>query len=164
MKSVYNKTKVKSWIKKAHKQRLLVYGHGYITDKRVILLDEPHMRPTISEVFGTLTPECRYTAEQFQRLINLPDKPIEVIDSHLELVLDPKRRLRILYDPKTGKELAIDCVYFGLFDNPEVHGFYTNDRMTQLWITYNNEVVGVVALYRLQDQLLHVSFKAANAE
>ena len=164
MKSVYNKTKVKSWIKKAHKQHLLVYGHGYITDGYVILLDEPHMRPTILEVFHTLTPECRYTAEQFQRLINLPDKPIEVIDSQLELVLNPKRRLRIFYDPKTGKELAIDCVYFNLFDNPEFYGFYVNDRMTQLWITYDNKVVGVVALYRLQDQLSHVSFKTANEE
>ena len=164
MKSVYNKTKVKSWIKKAHKHHSLVYGHGYITDGCVILLDEPHMHPTILEVYGTLTPECRYTAEQFQRLIDLPDKPIEVIDSHLEFVPDPKRRLRILYDPKTGKELAIDCVYFDLFDNPEVHGFYTNDMMTQLWITYNNEVVGVVAPCRLKGQLSHVSFKAANAE
>ena len=164
MKSVYNKTKVKSWIKKAHKQHLLVYGHGYITDGYVILLDEPHMHPTILEVFGTLTPECRYTAEQFQRLINLPDKPIEVIDSQLELVLNPKHRLRIFYDPKTGKELAIDCVYFNLFDNPEFYGFYVNDRMTQLWITYDNKVVGVVALYRLQDQLSHVSFKATNEE
>ena len=164
MKSVYNKTKVKSWIKKAHKQHLLVYGHGYIADGYVILLDEPHMRPTILEVFHTLTPECRYTAEQFQRLINLPDKPIEVIDSQLELVLNPKHRLRIFYDPKTGKELAIDCVYFNLFDNPEFYGFYANDRMTQLWITYNNEVVGVVTLYRLQDQLSHVSFKTANEE
>ena len=164
MKSVYNKTKVKSWIKKAHKQHLLVYGHGYITDGYVILLDEPHMRPTVLEVFGTLTPECRYTAEQFQRLINLPDKPIEVIDSQLELVLNPKHRLRIFYDPKTGKELAIDCVYFNLFDNPEFYGFYVNDRMTQLWITYDNKVVGVVALYRLQDQLSHVSFKATNEE
>jgi len=164
MTSVYNKTKVKSWIKKAHKQHLLVYGHGYITDGYVILLDEPHMHPTILEVFGTLTPECRYTAEQFQRLINLPDKPIEVIDSQLELVLNPKHRLRIFYDPKTGKELAIDCVYFNLFDNPEFYGFYVNDRMTQLWITYDNKVVGVVALYRLQDQLSHVSFKATNEE
>jgi len=164
MKSVYNKTKVKSWIKKAHKQHLLVYGHGYITDGYVILLDEPHMHPTILEVFGTLTPECRYTAEQFQRLINLPDKPIEVIDSQLELVLNPKRRLRIFYDPKTGKELTIDCVYFNLFDNPEFYGFYVNDRMTRLWITYDNKVVGVVALYRLQDQLSHVSFKATNEE
>ena len=164
MKSVYNKTKVKSWIKKAHKQHLLVYGHGYITDGYVILLDEPHMRPTILEVFHTLTPECRYTAEQFQRLINLPDKPIEVIDSQLELVLNPKRRLRIFYDPKTGKELTIDCVYFNLFDNPEFYGFYVNDRMTRLWITYDNKVVGVVALYRLQDQLSHVSFKATNEE
>lgn len=164
MKSVYNKTKVKSWIKKAHKHHSFGYGHGYITDERVMLVDEPHMHPTILEVFGTLTPECRYTAEQFQRLIDLPDKSIEVIDSHLELVLDPKRRLHIFYDPKTGKELTIDCVYFDLFDNPEVHGFYTNDRMTRLWITYNNEVVGVVAPYRLQDQLSHVSFKAVNAE
>lgn len=164
MKSVYNKTKVKSWIKKAYKQQLLVYGHGYITDTYVILMDEPHMHPTILEVFGTLTPECRFTAEQFQRLINLPEKPIEVIDSKLELVLDPKRRLRIFYDPKTGKEFTIDCVYFNLFDDPDLCGFYVNDRMTQLWVTYNNEVVGVVALYRLQDQLSHVSFKAANAE
>jgi hypothetical protein len=164
MATVYNKTKVKAWIKKAYKQHLLVYGHGYITDGYVMLVDEPYMHPTILEVYGTLTPECRYTAEQFQRLINLPDKSIEVIDSHLELVLDPKHRLRIFYDPKTGKEFTIDCVYFELFDNPEVYGFYVNDRMTQLWITYNNEVVGVVALYRLKDQLLHVSFKAANAE
>ena len=163
MKSVYNKTKVKAWIKKAHKKHLLVYGHGYITDTYVMLLDEPHMHPTILEVFGTLTPECRYTAEQFQRLINLPDKPIEVIDSQLELVLNPKRRLRIFYDPKTGKELTIDCVYFNLF-NPEFYRFYVNDKMTLLWITYENKVVGVVAPYRLQDQLSHVSFKAANEE
>ena len=162
--TVYNKTNVKSWIKKAYKQHLLVYGHGYITDGYVMLVDEPHMHPTILEVFGTLTPECRFTAEQFQRLINLPDKPIEVIDSKLELVLDPKRRLRIFYDPKTGKELTIDAVYFNLLDDPEVHRFYTNDKMTQLWITYNNKVVGVFAPYRLKDQLSHVSFKAANAE
>ena len=159
MTTVYNKTKVKSWIKQAHKQHLLIYGHGYITDGYVMLVDEPYMHPTILEVYGTLTPECRYTAEQFQRLIDLPNQPIEVIDSHLELVLDPKHRLRIFYDPKTGKELTIDCVYFELFDNPEFYGFYVNDRMTQLWITYNNKVVGVVALYRLQDQLSHVSFK-----
>jgi hypothetical protein len=159
MKSVYNKTKVKSWIKKAYKHHLLVYGHGYITDGYVLLVDEPHMHPTILDVFGTLTPECKYSADRFQKSINLPDKPIEVIDSHLELVLDPKCRLRIFYDPKTGKELTIDCVYFELFDNPEFYGFYVNDRMTQLWITYNNEVVGVVALYRLKDQLSHVTFK-----
>ncbi len=164
MTTVYNKTKVKSWIKKAHKHHSLVYGHGYITDGYILLVDEPHMHPTILEVYGTLTPECRYTAEQFQRLVDLPDKSIEVTDSQLELVLDPKRRLRIFYDPKTGKELTIDCVYFELFDNPEFYGFHANDRMTQLWITYNNEVVGVVAPYRLQDQLSHVSFKAANAE
>ena len=163
MTTVYNKTKVKSWIKKAHKHHSLVYGHGYITDGYVLLVDEPHMHPTILEVYGTLTPECRYTAEQFQRLIDLPDKPIEVIDSHLELVLDPKRRLRIFYDPKTGKELTIDCVYFDLFDNPEVHRFYTNDEMAMLWITCDNEVVGVFAPYRLRDQLSHVNFKAANA-
>ncbi len=163
MTSVYNKTKVKSWIKKAPKKHLLVYGHGCITDTYVMLLDEPHMHPTILEVFGTQTPECRYTAEQFQRLINLPDKPIEVIDSQLELVLNPKRRLRIFYDPKTGKEFTIDCVYFNLF-NPEFYRFYVNDNMTLLWITYENKVVGVVAAYRLQDQLSHVSFKTANEE
>lgn len=164
MKSVYNKTKVKSWIKKAHKQRLLVYGHGYITDGYVMLVDEPHMHPAILEVCGTLTPECKYTAEQFEKMAKLPNTAIEVIDSRLELVLDPKHRLRIFYDPKTGKELTINCVYFDLFNNPEVYGFYTNDRMTQLWIIYNHEVIGVVAPYRLQDQLSHVSFKAANEE
>ena len=164
MKTVYNKTKVKSWIKKAHKHHSLAYGYGYITDGYVILIDEPHMHPTILEVYGTLTPECRYTADQFQRLIDLPDKPIKLIDSQLELILDPKRRLRILYDPKTGKEFTIDCVYFNLLANPEVHRFYTNDRMTQLWIICGNEVVGVVAPYRLQGQLSHVSFKATNAE
>ena len=164
MKSVYNKTKVKSWIKKAHKQRLLVYGHGYITDGYVMLVDEPHMHLAILKVCGTLTPECKYTAEQFEKMAKLPNTAIEVIDSRLELVLDPKHRLRIFYDPKTGKELTINCVYFDLFNNPEVYGFYTNDRMTQLWIIYNHEVIGVVAPYRLQDQLSHVSFKAANEE
>jgi len=163
MKSVYNKTKVKAWIKKAHKYHWLSYGHGYITDGYAILVDESHMHPTILEVFGTLTPECRYTAEQFQRLMDLPDKPIEVIDSQLELVLDPKLRLRIFYDPKTGKKITIDCVFFDLLNNPEAHRFYTNDEMIKLWITCDNWVVGVFAPYRLRDQLSHVSFKAANA-
>ncbi len=149
MKSVYNKTKVKSWIKKAHKHHSFGYGHGYITDGYVMLVDEPHMHPTILEVFGTLIPECRYTAEQFERMWKLPNTAIEVIDSRLEFVLEPKRRLRIFYDPKTGEKLAVDSVYFDLFDNPEVYRFYTNDRMTQLWVTDNNEVVGVVAPYRL---------------
>jgi len=164
MQVVYNKTKVKSWIKKAHKHHSFGYGHGYITDGYVILVDEPHMHPTILEVFGTVTPECRYTADQFQRLIDLPDKPIKVIDSQLELVLDSKRRLRIFFDPKTGKELTIDCVYFDLLDNPRAHRYYTNDEMTKLWIICDNEVVGVFAPYRLRDQLSHVSFKAVNAE
>jgi len=163
MKSVYNKTKVKAWIKKAHKYHWLSYGHGYITDEHVALVDESHMHPTILEVFGTLTPTCKYSADQFQKLINLPDKPIEVIDSQLELVLDPKLRLRILYDPKTGKELTIDCVYFDLLNNPKAHRFYTNDEMIKLWITCDNWVVGVFAPYRLRDQLSHVSFKVANA-
>ncbi len=162
MKSVYNKTKVKAWIKKAHKHHLFGYGHGCITDGNVILVEEPHMHPTILEVFGTLTPECRYTAEQFQRLMDLPDKPIEVIDSHLELVLDTKRCLRILYDPETGKKLTIDCVYFDLLNNPKAHRFYINEEMTGLWITRDNWVVGVFAPYRLRDRLSHVSFKAAN--
>ena len=163
MKSVYNKTKVKAWIKKAHKHDLLSYGHGYITDEHVALVDESHMHPTILDVFGTLTPTCKRSADQFQRLINLPDKPIEVIDSQLELVLDPKLRLRIFYDPKTGKKITIDCVFFDLLNNPEAHRFYTNDEMIKLWITCDNWVVGVFAPYRLRDQLSHVSFKAANA-
>jgi len=118
------------------------------------------MHPTILEVFGKLTPECRYTADQFQKLIDLPDKPIKVIDSQLELVLDSKRRLRIFFDPKTGKELAIDCVYFDLLDNPRIHKFCTNNEMTMLWIMYDDDVVGVIAPVRLQDQLSHISFKA----
>lgn len=32
MKTVFNKTKVKSWIKKTHKRPRFVCGYGYITD------------------------------------------------------------------------------------------------------------------------------------
>lgn len=163
MKTVYNKAKVRSWIKKAYKHHSFSYGHGYITDGYVILVDEPHMHPTILEVFGTLTPECKYSAEQFQRLMSLPDNPIEVVDSQLEFILKPKHRLRIFYDPKTGKELTVNCVYFDLLDNPEAHEYYTNESMSMLWVICGNEVVGVIAPYRLEDQLSHVSFKAAVA-
>lgn len=162
MRPMFNKTKVKTWIKKAQKSSLFAYGHGYITDGYAMLVDEPHMHPTILEIFGTLNPECRYSAEQFQRLIDLPDKPIRVVDSKLELVLEPKHRLRIFYDPKIGKELTVDCVYFDLLNNPEAHEYYTNDTMSMLWIICGNEVVGVIAPYRLQEQLSHVSFKAEN--
>ena len=159
MQTVFNKAKVKSWIKKAHKSTLFAYGHGCVTDGYAMLVDEPHMHPTILEVFGTLTPECRYSAEQFERLMRLPNEPIKVIDSKLEFVLEPKRRLRILYDPKTGKELAVNSVYFDLLNNPEACTFHTNELMTMVWIIYDNETVGVIAPYKLEDQLSHVSFK-----
>jgi len=162
MRAVFNKTRTKSWIKKAYKQSLFGYGHGYITDGYAVLVDEPHMHPTILEVCGTLTPDCKYSAEQFQKLLNLPDEPIEVADSQLEYVPDPKSRLRIFYNPKTGKELTINSLYFDLLDNPMDHKFYTNDSMTRLWIVYDEEVVGVVAPFMLKDKLSHISFKAEN--
>ena len=91
--------------------------------------------------------------------MSLPDEPIAVIDSQLEFVPDPKSRLRIFYDPKTGKELAIDGVYFDLLDNPEVLRFYVNGEMTIMWIMCGDEVVGVVAPVRLQNELCHVNFE-----
>ena len=160
MKVMFNNSKVKSWIKKAHKRQSLGYEHGCITDGRVLLIGEQHMHPTVLEVFGTLDPECKYPAEQIQNLMNLPDGPIEVIDSQLEYVPDPKSRLRIFYNPATGKEFTIDGIYFDLLDNPRVHKFYTNDSATVVWITYDDKVVGVVAPVVLQDQLSHIRFKA----
>lgn len=159
MKTMFNKSKTKAWIKKAHKNSAFGYGHGYITDGYALLIEEQHMQPSILEVYGTLNPECRYSTEAFQKLITLPDKTIEVIDSQLEFILDSKSRLRIFYDPKTGKELTINGIYFDLLNDPKVHDFYTNDEMGMLWIAYGNEVVGVIARFRLQDQLSHVRFK-----
>lgn len=156
---MFNKTKVKAWIKKAHKDKLLAYGHGYITNGYIILTEEQHMQPTILEVYGTLNPECKYTAEAFRGLMDLPDKPIEVIDSKLEFIPDPKSRLRIFYDPKTGKELTINGTYFDLLDEPKIFKFYSNDRMAMLWITYNDSVVAVIAPVRLQDKLSHIRFR-----
>ena len=164
MKAVFNKAKVKSWIKKAYKHHSFGYGHGYITDGYVMLVDEPHMRPTILEVCGTLTPECKYTAEQFEKMAKLPDTAIEVIDSRLEFVLEPKRRLRIFYDPKTGKKVAIDGIYFDLLDNPEVLRFYVNDKVTILWIVHDDEVVGAVAPVPLHGTLSHVEFMVEEEE
>jgi hypothetical protein len=160
MKVMFNKAKVKSWIKKAQKSPSFGYGHGYVTDGRVILTEEQHMHPTILEVFGTLAPECKYSAELLQETMGLPNEPIEVIDSELEYAPDAKYRLRIFYDPKTGQELTIDGKYFDLLDNSKAHKFYTNDSMNRLWIMYDKAVVGVIAPVRLQDQLSHVSFKA----
>jgi hypothetical protein len=159
MKTAFNKAKVKSWIKKTHKHHSFGYGHGYITDGHVVLVEEQHMQPTILEVYGTLTPECRYTVEQFQKLMNLPNEPIEVIDSELEYTPDTKYRLRIFYDPKTGIKLTINGLYFDLLDNPKAHKFYTNESMTMMWIVRNEEILGVVAPVLLQDQLSHMSFK-----
>ena len=164
MKTVFNKSKTKAWIKKAHKHHLFGYGHGYITDGYALLIEEQHMQPIILEIYGTLNPECRYSADQFQKLITLPDKAIEVIDSQLEFILDSKSRVRIFYDPKTGKELTINSTYFDLLDNSKAHNFYTNDAMDRLWIMCENEVVGVIAPYRLQDQLSHVKFKTEEEE
>ena len=160
MQAVFNKARVKSWIKKAHKNSSFGYGHGYVTDGYAMLVDEPHMHPTILDIFGTLNPECRYSAEQFERLMRLPNELIEVIDSKLEFVLEPKRQLRILYDPKTGKELTVNSMYFDLLNNPEACTFHTNELMSMLWIICGNEVMGVIAPYKLQDQLSHVKFKA----
>lgn len=157
MRTIFNKTKTKSWIKKAYKDQSLAYGHGYITDGRVLLAEEQHMQPTILELFGTLAPECKYRAEAFREMMSLPDKPIKVIDSQLEFVLESKLRLRIFYDPVTGRELTIDEIYFGLLDNPKVHEFYTNNSMDRLWITYNDDVVGLFAPFRLRNRL-HVRF------
>jgi hypothetical protein len=161
MKVMFNKTKVKSWIKKAGRDQSLAYGHGYVTDGRVILAEEQHMHPTILEVFGTLAPECKYSVELFQETMGLPDAPIEVIDSELEYAPDAKYRLRIFYDPKTGQELTIDGKYFDLLDNPKIHKFYTNDdAMNRLWVMYDNSIVGVIAAVVLQDQLSHIRFEA----
>ena len=157
--NVFNKAKVRSWIKKTRKSSSFGYGHGYVTDGYAMLIDEPHMHPTILEIFGTLTPECRYSAEQFERFMNLPDEAIEVIDSQLEFVLEPKHHLRIFYNPKTGKELAVNGMYFDLLENPRAHRYYTNAETTMLWIVCGNKIVEVIAPYRLQDQLSHVRFK-----
>ena len=159
MGTMFNKTKVKSWIKRAHKRQSLSYGHGYVTDGYILLIEEQHMQPTILEVYGTLNPECRYPAETLQKMMSLPDKAIEVIDSQLEYAPDAKYRLRIFYNPATGQELTIDGKYFDLLDNPRVHTFYTNDAMDRLWIMYGDDVVGLFAPVRLQDQLSHVKFK-----
>ena len=164
MKFVFNKTKVKSWIKKAHKRASFDYGHGYITDGYALLVDEPHMHPTILELYGTLSPNCRYSIEQFQKLIKLPDEPVEVIDSRLEFVPDPKSRLRIFYDSKTGKKVAIDGIYFDLLDNPKVIKFYTNDERTILWIVYDDKVMGAVAPVVLHGTLSHIEFMVEEEE
>ena len=90
----------------------------------------------------------------------MPDKAIEVLDSQLEYISGPKFRLRIFYDPRTGKELAIDGRYFDLIDDPKVHDFYSDDLMSRLWIMYNDKVVGLIGQVRLQEQLSHIKFKA----
>ncbi len=164
MKTMFNKSKVKSWIKKAHRDQSLAYGHGYITDGYILLVEEQHMQPTILEVYGTLTPECKHSAELFQKTMTLPDETIEMIDSELEYAPDPKYRLRIFYDPRTGTELTIDGKYFDLLSDPKVHRFYTNDVTNRLWIMYDNNVVGVIAPVVLQEQLSHVRFKAEERE
>ena len=166
MKTVFNKTKVRSWIKKTHKRHRLIYGHGYITDGNIMLVDESHMHPTILDLFGTLTPECKHNAELFRETMALPDTPIEVIDSQLEffprtmkfLLSGPNPRVRIFYDPGTGKKLTIDGAYFDLLDYPRGLRFYTDAAMTGLWIMYDDDVVGAVGPVRLEEQLSHINF------
>ena len=172
MKSMFNKSKVRAWIKRAHKTTKLSFGHGYITDGNIILAEEKHMHPTILEVYGTPTPDCKHNAELFRETMALPDTPIEVIDSQLEffprtmkfLLSGSNPRVRIFYDPRTGKELTIDGIYFDLLDYPRDLRFYTDDLMTMLWIMYDDDVVGVVAPVRLEDQLSHVSFRVYGEE
>ena len=159
MYNLFDKTKVRSWIRKAHKEGSLVFGYGYVTDNRAILIAEPPMYPTVLEMYGTLTPPCRYNAEQFQKLMTLPAEPIEVIDSRLEFVLEPKFRLRIFYDPKTGKKLTVNCLYFSFLKDTKECIFWTNDEMTRLWIVCDNEIIALIAPYRLEDQLSHVGFR-----
>ena len=159
MYNLFNKTKVRSWIRKAHKEGCLAYGYGYVTDNRAVLIAEPPMYPTVLEVYGTLTPGCRYAPEQFQKLMTLPDEPIEMVDSRLEYTPDLKFRLRIFYDPETGKELTIDGTYFDLFKDTKEHKFYTNSEVNRLWIVCDNEVIALIAPFRLQDQLSHLSFR-----
>lgn len=159
MNNVFDKGKVRSWIKRAHKEGSLNYGYGYITDNRVILIAEPPMYPTILEMYGTLTPPCRYNAGQFQTLMTLPNECIEVIDSRLEYVLEPKFHLRIFYDPKTGKKLTVNCLYFSFLKDAKDCTFWTNDEMTRLWIVCDNEIIALIAPYRLEDQLSHVGFR-----
>ena len=159
MNALFDKTKVRSWIKGSHKDGSLAYGHGYVTDNRAILKTEPPMYPTILEMYGTLTPPCRYNAGQFQTLMTLPDERIEVIDSRLEFVVEPKLRLRIFYNPKTGKELTINCTYFDFLKDAKEHKFYTNSEVNRLWIVCDNEVIALIAPFRLQDQLSHLSFR-----
>ena len=156
---MFNKSKAKAWIKKAYKSSAFGYGHGYITDGYILLIEEHHMQPTILEACGTLSLECKYPAESFQKLVNLPDAPVEVIDSQLEYTPDPKYRLRIFYDPATGKELAIDGKYFDLINDPKVHKFYSDDLMSRLWIMYNDKVIGLIGPVRLQEQLSHIEFR-----
>ena len=166
MTPVFNKTKTKAWIKKAHKDQSLTYGYGYITNNHVILVEEQHMCPVILEVFGTLTPECKYSIEQFQRLMNLPDEPVAVVDSELEYApVKQRSRLRIFYDPTTGEKLAIRGEYFDLLDDPILLRFFTNNEMNVLWIMCDNDdIVGAIAPVRLQDQLSHMSFKVEREE
>ena len=165
MEPVFSKAKVKSWIKKAQKSSLFGYGHGYITDGYTMLVDEPHMHPVILEIFGTLTPECKHSAEQFQKMATLPDEPVAVVDSELEYVSDPKTRLRIFYDPTTGKKLTIRGEYFDLLNDPRLLRFFTNDDMSLLWImSDNDDIIGAIAPVRLQDQLSHMSFNVEREE
>jgi hypothetical protein len=158
MTHVFNKAKVKSWIRKTHKRQSFGFGHGCITDGSVLLVEEQHMCPTILEIFETLTPACDYSAKQFQELMTLPDKPVAMFDSELEYTPDAKQRLRIFYDPTTGEKLLIDSVYFDLLEDPRLHRFYADKEMAALWAIYDDKVVGVIAAVWLQDQLSHISF------
>ena len=165
MQAMFNKAKVKSWIRKTHKRQSFGFGHGCITDGSVLLVEEQHMCPTILELFETLTPACEYSAQQFQELMRLPNEPVAMFDSELEYVSDPKTRLRIFYDPTTGEKLAIRGEYFDLLDDPRGLRFFTNNEMSVLWIMCDNDdIIGAIAPVRLQDQLSHMSFNVEREE
>ena len=140
MVTIFNKTKVKRWMKKAHKSSFgLHYGYGYVTDGNVILIEETHMQPTVLELFGTLTPECRPTEDSFKRLTELPTAPIELLDSKLE---------------------------YKLIDEPANHRFFTNEQGNMVYVTNSkgNYVYAVIAPMRIPDnELDHFEFVVAES-
>jgi len=50
-------------------------------------------------------------------------------------------------------------VYTLISSTIQAHKFYTNDPMDKMWIMCGDEVVGVVAPVRLQNELCHVNFE-----
>lgn len=166
MVTIFNKTKVKRWMKKAHKSSFgLHYGYGYVTDGNVILIEETHMQPTVLELFGTLTPECRPTEDSFKRLTELPTAPIELLDSKLEYD-QSKGKVRLLYNPKNGDKVVLDQMYFELIAEPANHRFFTNEQGNMVYVTNSkgNYVYAVIAPMRIPgNELDHFEFVVAES-